>query len=232
MVTIRKNLMLLVFVGLMSTWVLAEEPEENPATRAAIEAAEKKLMMPNEEAKAKLLDAQRGVFSPEYDDNGVLIRLRIKGWREVPRGLSGARGDRIALDNAERDAKAAFVRFLKEEVKLLENARQEVIIIEKDGAERGDFKEVIDTRIDTVAQGQVRGFISLLNHFEGEGENRKATVVFGWSRRLVRDTRTIENDIKNEGNTILILVPRDNNVGKTPELRGTETKSVGDLENF
>jgi hypothetical protein len=84
---------------------------------AKIEAAEKKaLTLADEEALQKIITGPTGVFDPEYDKNGVLLRLKIKGEAAVPRSLGATRTERTARDHAQHDAKAAFVKFLKEEV--------------------------------------------------------------------------------------------------------------------
>ena len=199
--TIRMSLILIMFAGLMTVGVLADEPAEKPPTMAEITAAEKNALLPeDEESLAELLRTPAGVFDPEYDDDGVLLRLKIKGEAAVPRTLGAARAEIQARQSAERNARAAFVRFLREEVSVQENEREEIIIVEKNGEEQSGFNQVTTRVFESRANGLLRGLIVLEAGFSGEGASRRAVVVYGWSQKLADAARTARNSMARENN--------------------------------
>jgi hypothetical protein len=227
------SLVSIMFACLLSVGVLADEPaqEEVPLTRAGIEAAERKELTPeNAEALQRMLNAPSGVFDPEYDDDGILIRLKIKGEAAVPRMLGAARAEINARQSAERNARAAFVRFLREEVSFLENERQEVIIVEKDGEEQVGFKQVETRFFEARANGVLRGLIVLDERFTGEGANRRATVTFGWSQKLADAARTAQAEMARERNPVTLPGTIDRGIG-TPST-GDRSRTAGNLTDF
>ena len=233
MSTIRMSLVSVALVCLMSIGVLADEPakEEEPLTKAAVEAAEKKALTPeNEEALKEMIAAPAGVFAPEYDKKGVLIRLKIKGDAAVSRALSQARADIAARQSAERRAKAAFVKFLKEEVSVRESETEEIIIVEKEGAEQAGYKNISTQTIETKANGLLRGLIVLDERYTGEGATRRATVVFGWSKKLADAARTAQAEMARERNPI-VRPGLGNRNGNTPST-GDRSRTAENLTDF
>ena len=232
MSTIRLSLMLIALAALTATNVLADEPTQEKNTTTKVEAAEKKALTPkNDAALKKMLAAPAGVFDPEYDEDGVLLRLKIKGEEAVTTGLRGARAERLARERAGRLARADFVKFLKEEVSVRENDQEEVIIIEKDGEEQAGYKNVSTTQIETKAQGLLRGLIVLVDQVEGEGVNRKATVVFGWSQKLADAARTAQASMARSRNPI-IVPGTSGNRGETSDAAGDKTRIADNLTDF
>ena len=228
-----------IVIGLLATldgvYAQDAEPERAPAVVQKIEADEKKAMMtpdpdePGDDPVKEMLAAPAGVFDPEYDDDGILTRLKIKGEREVTTALRAARGDRLAREGADRNAKAAFVKFLKEEVSVRENEREEVIIVEKDGEEQAGYKNISERVIETRAQGLLRGLIVLLDHVEGEGANRKVVIVFGWSKKLADAARTAQSEMARETNPA--VRPDSGNTGRGMGT-GTNTRRARNLEDY
>jgi len=184
---------------------------------------------PGDDPLKEMLAAPAGVFDPEFDEDDILIRLKIKGEKEVTRTLAAARADRTARQSAEREAKAAFVKFLKEEVSVKENEKEEIIIIEKDGEEQAGYKNITTREIETKAQGLLRGLIVLVDHFEGEGANRKAVVIYGWSKKLADAARTAQAEMARERNPV--VRPGAGNTGNTAPA-GPNTRRARDLNNF
>jgi hypothetical protein len=236
----RKSLLLVVVASLMSVGVLANEPteekEKGPVTPAKIEAAEKKAMTPEKaEALQKMINAPAGVFDPEYakdgDKNGDLLRLKIKGEVAVSRALTQARAEIAARQSAERNAKAAFVKFLKEEVSVKENEKEEIIIIEKDGEEQAGYKNISTREIETKANGLLRGLIVLDERYTGEGASRKATVVYGWSKKLADAARTAQAEMARERNPAAVRPGATTGSANTPST-GDKAKTAEDLTDF
>ena len=236
MFNLRMNLILILLAGLMSAYVSAAEPKEeeneNSLALAKVEAAEKEALTTSEQEDAlrKMFDAPAGVFAPEYDEDGILLRLKIKGEAEVTTGFHRVRGDRLARERADRLAKAAFVKFLKEEVSVRENDMEEVIIVEKDGEEQAGYKNVSTRVIETRAQGLLRGLIVLVDQIEGEGRDRKAVVVFGWSKKLADAARTAQAEMARERNPV--SRPATGNRGGNSGSSGTRTRAAENLNDF
>jgi len=230
---ITVSLVLVALACLLSVGTRADEPakEGAPLAPAGIEAAEKKALTPeNAEALQKIIDAPAGVFDPEYNEDGVLLRLKIKGVSEVTRGLGAARAERIARQNAERNARATFVRFLREEVSVQENEREEVILVEKDGEEQAGFKQVSTRVIETRANGLLRGLILLDERYTGEGAARTVTVVYGWSKKLADAARTAQAEMARERNPI--TQPGSNNRESNIPSTGNRSRTAADLTDF
>jgi hypothetical protein len=132
-----------------------------------------------------LLNAPPGVFDVEYED-GQLKRLKIKGEAEVPTSLQGARADRQARERAERNAKAAFSKFMNEQVTVVESDTEGFLIQEKDGKESAEYLNASQRTMVSLSESFQRGLIVLFDHVEGEGVNRKSVIVLGWSKKLVQ----------------------------------------------
>ena len=159
---------------------------------AALEAEAQKEAL---DAKVQaILNHPPGVFDVEYAD-GQLVRLKIKGESEVSSGL-GARGDRVAREKAERFAKAAFSKFLNEEVTVVESATEGFIIQGKDGTESAEFLEASQSTMVSLSNSFLRGLTVLIDHVEGAGANRRYVVVLGWSKKLVDAAAGAQNTLK------------------------------------
>ncbi len=155
-------------------------------TQNEVAAAESAEMKSQVDAKiAALLSAPAGVFDVEYD-NGQLVRLKIKGEKEVPTSMSGARGDRQAADSAKRNAQAAFSQFLNNNVTVVESETEGFLIQEKDGKESAEYLNASQRTVASLSNSFQRGLITIFEQIEGEGPNRKAVVILGWSKKLVR----------------------------------------------
>ena len=196
MYTFRKVCVAIASWVCISASLLSANAEERAETIAGVETAEKKALTPaDEEALRKMLQAPAGVIDPEYGADGVLLRLKIKGAAPVAVGLRGPRAEGLAREKAERDAKAAFVKFLREEVSVRENEKEETIIVEKDGQEQAGYKMVATREFESRANGLLRGMIVLVDRFDDEGGDRTATVVFGWSKKLADAARTAQAEM-------------------------------------
>jgi len=231
---IRMSLVSVMFACLLSVGVLADEAtqEERPITRAGIEAAEREALTPeNAAALQRMINAPAGVFDTEFDDDGILIRLKIKGEAPVSRALTAARAELQARQSAERNARIAFVRFLREEVSFQENERQETIIVEKDGEEQAGFTQVETRVFEARANGLLRGLILLDARYTGEGANRRATVTFGWSKRLADAARDAQGAMARELNQ-RILPGLGNRGGVGAGTTGDRSRTAGNLTDF
>lgn len=143
-----------------------------------------------------LLDAPAGVFNVEYDESGSLARLKIKGETEVSATLKGVRADKQARERAERNAKAAFSKFLNENVVVVESDSEIFIIREKDGSESAEYLSASARSVNSLSHSFQRGLITLMDHVSGTGAERKAVVVLGWSKKLTLASMQAEGAMK------------------------------------
>jgi len=179
-----------------------------------------------------LLNAPAGVFDVEFDD-GQLVRLKIKGEAEVSTALQGARGDRQARESANRNARAAFSQFLNEQVTVVESSTEGVVIQQRDGTESAEFLQANQKTIASLSNSFLRGLITLVDHVEGEGANRRVVVILGWSKKLVEASAdaqsTMDQSRANEGK------PQQAAPAAAPPAgggaTGTQTRS-GNLQGF
>ncbi len=179
----------LFFVGMMWLSIAA------PATCEDIVAAEMSSMKQSLDDKAAALEAApAGVFDVEYVD-GQIVRLKIKGEANVPTSMRGSRGDRFAREKANRDARAAFTKFLGENVVFSESEEEGVTIQEKNGEETSETM-IVSTRLySSNSAAMLKGLIVLMDHLEGEGAGRTGMVVLGWSKKLVDAADTARSDM-------------------------------------
>lgn len=175
-----------------------------------------------------LLNAPAGVFDVEYD-NGQLMRLKLKGEAEVSTALSGARADRQARQKAELLAKAAFSKFLNEQVTVVESNTDGFVIKEKNGTESADYLDASQKTVAAMSSSFQRGLTVLLDHIDGDGANRKAVIILGWSKKSVAASAhaqdTMEKSRVNKGQSPAPAA------GKAAPNAGTQTRT-GDIENF
>ncbi|MCL1916048.1 MAG: hypothetical protein FWG17_05010 [Desulfovibrionaceae bacterium] len=211
-------------VGLAQAASPEEAAQEGAAMKAEVDA----------QVQA-LLNSPAGVFDIEYED-GQLMRLKIKGESEVATSLQGARGDRQAREKAERSAKASFSQFLNEQVTVVSSDTEGFLIQEKDGKESAEYLNASQRTMASLSNSFQRGLITLFDHVEGEGANRKAVVVLGWSKKLVDASAgaqsTMNQSRANESNAAAgqQAAPAAGGAGTQPNTQ-TQTRT-GNLNKF
>jgi hypothetical protein len=183
-----------------------------------------------------LVSAPVGVFDVEYDD-GNIIRLKIKGEADVPTSMRGSKADRFAREKANRDARAAFVKFLGENVIFSESEAEGILLQEKDGSETSESTSASAKIYSSNSAALLKGLIALLDHVEGENDRRTCVVVLGWSRKLVDAANTAKTDMTKNP-----LKPKEEDVSYTlfPENQNTEKPSgntetitrIGNVDDF
>lgn len=184
-----RQVRMLLVVGMVSCFVGVS------ALGADAAAEEAATMQKSLDAKAAaLLSAPAGVFDVEYDD-GQIVRLKIKGEADVPTSMRGSRGDRFAREKANRDARAAFTKFLGEAVIFSESEGEGIVIQEKDGKETSEVMNASAKLYSSNSAAMLKGLIVLMDRLEGEGDRRVCMVVLGWSKKLVDGANTARADM-------------------------------------
>lgn len=220
---------------LTCAFCLAAALWQSSAFAVSVEAEERAAMKEqlNDKQQA-LLDSPIGVFDIENQD-GQIVRLMIKGESEVPTTMQGARADRFAREKAERGAKAAFSKFLNEQVVVAESETEGVLIKRKDGTETSEEINATQKTIATASSSFLRGLIVLFDHVEGEGANRKAVVVLGWSKKLAGSARQAITEMERKPETSQLEADKPAGAPQqaapiTPNSK-TQTR-MGNVENF
>ena len=172
----------------------------------------------------ELLTAVDGVFDVEYSD-GFISRIKIKYTVEVSTSVQGARADRLATENANRRARAAFSSFLNSDVVFVESGNEVVMITTKDSTETSDITEASASSINTASQSFQRGLIPLLQHCEGEGNMRTCTVVLGWSQKLVKASMQAQGAMKRDPEPATTDAPAPKKAPQQQPGGNTQTKT-------
>ncbi|WP_027187758.1 hypothetical protein [Desulfovibrio cuneatus] len=201
--------------------------EEVPATVAEETAGMKQNV---NSRMQELLNAPAGVFDVEFQE-GQLRRLKIKGEAEVSTALKGARGDRMAREKAQRAAKVSFTQFLNENVLVVESGSEGVMLKEKDGTETAEVLQVSQTTFASHSSSFLRGLVVLLDHVEGEGANRKAVVVMGWSTKMMQAAQGAQGAMDTSRQEQGASKPAAPQPAPATPNTGTKTR-MGNVENF
>lgn len=149
----------------------------------------------DEVAKALSKVAQLGSGPPQAikkDAKGRITSCVVVGQARVSTVLGKAKGVELARQKAELDAKANFVRWLKEKVSVRQKTEDKATLFLKGSEdndqetlkESGEAVESSSTRMEAVAEGLVRGFQVL--HVEVSDKDKTYTVVMGWSADTAR----------------------------------------------
>lgn len=223
MKTLAVALAFFLFVSVSPVWAQSADDAEVSAEVGAMTSQ----MSGKQQA---MLDAPTGVFDVEYD-NGALVRLKIKGEAEVPTSLKGVRADTSARNKATMNAKAAFSKFLEEKVVVVESNTESLVIKERDGTESAEYINTSVATITGMSQSFQRGLISLLDHVEGEGVDRKAVVVMGWSKKLTEASMQAQDIMKPAPKKTGSPSSTTNTTGKNAASGKTQTR-MGDVDNF
>ena len=104
--------------------------------------------------------------------------------------LGIAKGKNIAIQQAKRNAKVELVKWLKEKVAIEETNMEETVIQLKgqrggELSEEGKGTEHLQTKITSIAEGIIRGTITLsvtIAEPEADG-TQNLHIVLGWSKK-------------------------------------------------
>lgn len=207
------------FIATLALCLLPHVAAAQPGDLAAQEAQAMK-QEPSGQAEA-LQKAPVGVFDLVYDEQGQLLRLKIKEVAPVSTALPGIQGERQAQKRASLAARAAFSKFLSEQVTVQESDSEQFVIRAKDGKESAEVLTQTSRMITSMSDSFMRGLIPLYERVEGEGNERVFTVVLGWSKKLVMASAQAEQTMKDSRN------PEGNTRTATP---GTQERQGGNAD--
>ena len=152
-----------------------------------------------------------GVFVPEYNASGVLQRLYIQGDGMAvnpshrPTAAQTSRTRQSARQNAERNARNAFVQFVRQEVSVYLNAQRDVLVVKKGSEVPSGYSDVTSRVINEVNSNvannlYLRGRILLDENYDEMANPGtrpmpnawSAEVVYGWSQKQADEIRAAQ----------------------------------------
>jgi hypothetical protein len=157
-----------------------------------------------ENALAKIAALGPGVSNVKKDGKGRIRSCVVVGQSRISTVLGRPKGLETARQRASLDAKAQFVKWLKEKVSVCEkNEDHTITLIEgKEGDEKGSLKETgkaiesTSKKMQAVAEGLVRGMQNL--HVEVSDKDKTYTVVMGWDSKSANATRKARKDLNSD----------------------------------
>lgn len=139
-----------------------------------------------------------GVHSIKTSEKGKITSCIIVGHSRISTALGKAKGLEIARQRAEMDAKAQFVKWLKEKVSVRAGTDDETIVF-LEGSEDNDKEalreygkavEKTTKKMDSIAEGVIRG--CQLLHVETNGSDKMYTLVYGWDAKTAEATKKVK----------------------------------------
>ncbi|MBX9579358.1 MAG: hypothetical protein K2X87_03540 [Gemmataceae bacterium] len=135
---------------------------------------------------SKIARQGRGPHEIQKDKKGRIVSGMFVGQARISTALGKSKGLDTAQEKAALDAKAVFVRWLKEDVKVYTSSDEEEVILlagkEGDGdegpVEGAVAVERTSKKMESMAAGMVRG-LELL-HKEVDAENKTLFLLYGW----------------------------------------------------
>ena len=185
--------LLLVFT--VKSIAQTNEPELAQETQIKQEVKKSKKKAQKREVKSKGIDWGNlanlgpGVQNIKQDEKGHVKTLVVVGTSRVSTVLGLAKDKKIATQRARLNAKAELVKWLREKVSTMEQDQEETIIqLKGDGenqTEEGKSTEHMITKVESFAEGMVRGMITLnltVSKPEKDG-SQTLSIILGWSSK-------------------------------------------------
>jgi len=184
-------------------WTDDKDKAPPAAENVAEEKSEAELI---KERFTKIAQQPPGVLleSIKKDKNGHIVSCLVVAKSRISTVLGKAKGVEIARDRANLQASAEFVKWLKQDVRVIEGTDDETIILMtgtegSDGEtnnESGKAIEKTSTKMEAVSQGIVRGLVAVYS--EIDAENQEYIVIKGWKADTAEVVKKIANDHKSD----------------------------------
>ncbi len=200
MVSYSNLLLALLLFFSIEGFAQANEPETEQETQIKQEVKKSTKNKKNKKAQKQEVKSQGidwgnlvnlgpGVQNIKQDENGHVKTLVVVGTSRVSTVLGLAKGRKIATQRARLNAKAELVKWLQEKVSSMEQDQEETIIqLKGDGekqTEEGKSTEHTITKVESFAEGMIRGMITLnLTVSEPEKDGSQTlSIILGWSAK-------------------------------------------------
>jgi hypothetical protein len=163
--------------------------QEDDAKTSAKSAAEQEM--------AKLAALGPGVRAIQKDKKGRITSCIVVGQSRISTALGESKGLEVARKRADLSASAEFVKWLKQDVTVVENTDDETVtLLEGTEKESGKAVEKTGSKMTSISQGLVRGLQVL--HVKTDGENKTITVLKGWKAATAEGVKKVASDSKKD----------------------------------
>ncbi len=157
-----------------------------------------------DEAMAKIVALGPGVHAIQKDKKGRITSCIVVGQSRISTALGKSKGLEVARKRADLNASAEFVKWLKQDVTVVENTDDETVtLLEGTGEanedtlkESGKAVEKTGSKMTSISQGLVRGLQVL--HVKTDGENKTLTVLKGWKAATAEGIKKVASDSKKD----------------------------------
>lgn len=157
-----------------------------------------------EQEMAKIAELGPGVHAIQTDDKGHITSCIVVGQSRISTVLGASKGLEEARKRANLAVSAEFVKWLKQEVTVVENTEDETVTLlegkkeneEKTTKESGKGVEISSTKISAISQALVRGLQVL--HIKRDEKTMTLTVVKGWKADTSEGVKKVDSDSKRE----------------------------------
>jgi hypothetical protein len=145
-----------------------------------------------------------GVYSIQKDKKGRITSCIVVGRSRISTALGKAKGLEVARKRADLSATAEFVKWLKQDVTVVEDADDETVSLLEGAVEdnkdtpndSGKAVEKTGSKYKSISQGLVRGLEVL--DVKTEGENKTMTIVKGWKATTSEAVKRVASDSKKD----------------------------------
>ena len=169
----------------------------------------------------ELIARPEGAFDQKYSEEGYLLQVKIKGGADVPTSMRASAADRYAREKAHRQARAAFVKYLEDNVLISESSAGGIELVTVNKDEASESVEGTLKTYNSYSNAILKGLVTLMDHIEGEGETRVCTVVLGWSKKSFDAANRLKTDMAKKPDT----------PAKAPTVTSTSSKPPVDPKN-
>lgn len=149
-----------------------------------------------------------GVHEIQKDKQGRIISCIIVGQARISEVLGASKGLQTARQKADLVASGEFVKWLNEEVKVIQSSEDEtIILLEGNGngednsvTESGKAVEKNSVKMQSISQGFVKGL--QLIYTDVDSDNKTFTVAKGWSLKNSKAVSAIEDGSYNQDQSL------------------------------
>ena len=157
-----------------------------------------------EEQMAKIAALGPGVHAIQKDKKGRITSCIVVGQSRISTALGKSKGLEVARKRADLSASAEFVKWLKQDVTVVENTDDETVTLlegtEEDNKdtlkESGKAVEKTGSKMTSISQGLVRGLQVL--DVKTDGESKTITVLKGWKATTAEGVKKVASDSKKD----------------------------------
>lgn len=185
--------LLALSVVLLGAGLSAAEDKDKKPTEEKVESVEERF--------DKIVKLGPGVHAIKKDKKGRITSCLVVGQSRISTVLGKAKGLEIARSKAGLEAATEFVKWLKLRPTTIEASDEETVILVEgsEGDQDESLKEAGKTieksskRMETVAQGLVRGLVVV--HAAVDAEDKTYTVIKGWKADTAEGVKKVAKDL-------------------------------------